>query len=107
MADEYIQTSCTCAALAASGVQPPCSFCENILENFHPKITIDKAIKYTTEAAKSEKRECFLYRYQATGEYFASFEYYPDWIFRAYPGGKRILRTITKAENQIGILFNG
>lgn len=54
------------------------------------EITINDGIKYVTEAAKQEGQVCFLYRVR--GEYFASFEYWDDWIFKAYPGGRRILR---------------
>ena len=51
----------------------------NILE------TAKKAIKLSKELDRT------IYMYHWHGEYSVSIQYWNDWIFKVYPGGRRVL----------------
>lgn len=52
-------------------------------------MTFKEAAAETAITAKESDRLCYLYR-NNTG-YFVSFQYWKDWLFMAYPGGRKIL----------------
>lgn len=59
--------------------------------NVRKKEIMDKkeAIKMFIEMAKKEKQICYLYFYNfPMGVFGACFEYWDDWLFKAYPGGR-------------------
>ena len=41
--------------------------------------------------ARASGKQCYLYKTKAC--YIASFQYWDDWLFKAYPGGRKILST--------------
>lgn len=60
------------------------------------------AMKDTLNMAKSENEICYLYEDPGRGDYWASFEYWDDWLFKAYPGGRTELsvsgKSLTESE---------
>jgi hypothetical protein len=58
-------------------------------------MTILQAIKQATETAKHDGKIFFVYRLK-DDSYIVTDHYSDDWIFKAYPGGKRILRVAIK-----------
>lgn len=60
----------------------------------HPGITTDDMLRGMAEVAKmaeAQNKVCYLYN-KHPGEYQASFQYWNDWIFKAYPGGRKEMR---------------
>lgn len=49
------------------------------------------AMVQVVEMAKDQDRVCYLYRNKITREYEISFTYWKDWLFRAWPGGRKEL----------------
>ena len=52
-------------------------------------MTILEAMQKTIDEAKSSGRLCYLY--ERDSGYLLSFHYHKDWLFQAYPGGRKIL----------------
>ena len=52
-------------------------------------MTILEAMQKTIDEAKSSGCLCYLYERKAG--YFLSAKYWDDWLFQAYPGGRKIL----------------
>jgi hypothetical protein len=57
-------------------------------------VTFFEAMAETTKTAKKYGRACYLYK---TSHYWCSFQYWDDWLFRAYPGGRKVLSVTGKA----------
>ena len=56
-----------------------------------PNYMKDAMSKVVSMAAK-ENRVCYLYFVR--GEFFASYLHWHDWLFKAYPGGRKQLSVI-------------
>jgi hypothetical protein len=71
-------------------------YCPSCLEGLYlppkEKMTIDQAAVEVVKMAEEEGRVCYLYRRSGKFRYGASFAYWGDWIFKAYPGGRKELR---------------
>lgn len=52
-------------------------------------MTILEMIKEATEIAKARGHLCYLYEYRP-GKYCLSFDYWNGWLFKAYPGGRKV-----------------
>jgi len=56
-----------------------------------------RAMAETVEMAKKEGRVCYLYHNKiGNSEYSASSHNWGDWLFRAYPGGRKSLSNAGK-----------
>jgi len=47
------------------------------------------AMVEVVKMSQEQGRLCYLYNHH--GEYEASFTFWPDWLFKAYPGGRKQL----------------
>jgi hypothetical protein len=56
------------------------------------EIKMKNAMIETVVMAQKEFRLCYLY--YTHDEYSASFTYWHDWLFKAYPGGRKVLSTL-------------
>lgn len=54
-------------------------------------MTILRSMNEVAQMARDKGQICYLYK--SSAGYFASFQYWGDWLFRAYPGGRKILST--------------
>lgn len=54
-----------------------------------------KAAGEVVQMAKAERRLYYLYKKGPSGncEYRASWKYWDDWLFKAYPSGRKVLST--------------
>lgn len=48
-------------------------------------------VEVVVETAKDTGRLCYVVKRQNGDDYVTTFEYRKDWLFRAYPGGRREL----------------
>ena len=49
------------------------------------------AMRKVVEMAQHENKVCYLYKNNLTKEYEASYTYWKDWLFKAWPGGRKQL----------------
>jgi hypothetical protein len=62
-----------------------------------------RVIKEVVERSKNEFKVCYMYIVSGKG-YGASFRYWKDWLFKAYPGGRTMLsRKGTELARELGI----
>lgn len=52
-------------------------------------MSILKSMAEVVKMARAENKLCYLYK--SSAGYLTSFEYWDDWLFKAYPGGRKIL----------------
>jgi len=53
------------------------------------KVMMKEAMADVVKMARDEGKLCYLY--YSAGKFEASFIYWQDWIFKAYPGGRKEL----------------
>lgn len=54
-------------------------------------MNIQEAMAEVVKMAAEKGRVCYLYPPAIGTGFRASFEYWNDWLFKAYPGGRKVL----------------
>lgn len=67
-------------------------------------MTFNEGISVVFRKAKETSRLCYLYQ-RPNGTFYSSYEHRNNWLFRAYPGGRRELSIAgKKIAQELGIL---